>query len=151
MTPEWLAKKVIDSLPISGKVLDPCKGLGAFYDQLPGDKNYCELSENKDFFEWKEKVDWIVTNPPWSIYRKFAKHAYTIADNVCFLVPIQYDLSLKARLRDMREAGFGIREIYTVETPKENPGNKPWPQMGFQLGWVWKQKGYNGDIKWINL
>ena len=151
MTPEWLAKRVIDSLPIEGKVLDPCRGLGAFYNQLPGDKDWCELSEGKDFFEYTDKVDWIVTNPPWSIYRKFTQHAYSIADNVCFLVTIQHDLALKARLRDMQEAGFGIREVYTIDTPKENPGDKPWPQMGFQLGWVWKQRGYTGNIKWINL
>lgn len=151
MTPEWLAKVVIDSLPIEGKVLDPCRGLGAFYNQLPGDKYYCELSEGLDFFEWNDKVDWIVTNPPWSIYRHFTKHAYTIADNIAFLVPISHDLSFTARLRDMNEAGFGIRQIFTIDTPKDNPGERPWPQMGFRLGWVWKQRGYTGNIKWTNL
>ena len=151
MTPEWLAKRVIDSLPIKGKVLDPCRGLGAFYNQLPGDKYYCELSEGLNFFDWKDKVDWVVTNPPWSIYRKFTQHAYEIADNVCFLVTINHDLGLRARLRDMDEAGFGIRQIFTIDTPKENPGTKEWPQMGFQLGWVWKQRGYKGPIEWTNL
>ena len=34
------------------KVLDPSKGGGVFYDNLPTNciKDYCEISENKDFF-----------------------------------------------------------------------------------------------------
>jgi hypothetical protein len=151
MTPEWLAKTMIDTLPIHGKVLDPCRGLGAFYNQLPGDKDWCEYSEGKDFFEYKDKVDWIVTNPPWSIYRKWCQHSYKIADNIAYLITINHDLALSARIKDMEEAGFGIREVYTIKSPKENPGTKPWPQMGFQLGWVWKQRGYTGQIKWTNL
>lgn len=151
MTPYHLAKTMIDSLPIKGKVLDPCRGLGAFYNQLPGNKDWCELSEGKDFFEYTDKVDWIVSNPPWSIYRDFTKHAYKIADNIAFLTTINHDLVLKARLKDMDEAGFGIREIWTCDTPKQSGGEKEWPQMGFQLGWVWKQRGYTGTIKWTNI
>ena len=34
------------------KVLDPSKGGGVFYDNLPTNciKDYCEITENKEFF-----------------------------------------------------------------------------------------------------
>jgi len=48
----------------------------------------------------------------------------------------------KRRIRDMRGAGFAIKEIYNVPTP-----TKPWPQLGFQLAAVHTQRGYAGDIK----
>ena len=43
----------------------------------------------------------------------------------------------------MREYGFGIKEIYCVDTPK-----KPWPQLGFQLAAVHTQRGYKGGTIW---
>ena len=148
MTPRPLAKAIINHLPISGKVMDPCLGTGAFFDQFPvsASKIYCEIEEGLNFYECNERVDWIVSNPPWSHYRPFAKHAYTLADNVAFLITNNHDIGLKARIRDMEEAGFGIREIIMVDTPKEN-----WPQSGFQLGVCWKQKGYTGDVKMTRL
>lgn len=150
MTPRDLAQAIIEHLPISGVALDPCAGGGAFYDQLPEGvtKEWAELSKDRDFFDWTRHVDWIVSNPPWSKYRSFAKHAYEVADNVAFLVTINHDLGLKARMRDMIEAGFGIKEIILVRTPDKETG---WPQSGFQLGVVWKQRGYSGEISFCVL
>ena len=34
MTPEWLAIEIIDHFSPSGIILDPCRGEGAFYDNL---------------------------------------------------------------------------------------------------------------------
>ena len=145
MTPKSLAKTILDYLPLHGKVLEPCRGTGSFYNQYDY-YDYCEITEGKDFFAYDEKVDWIVSNPPWSIYREFAQHSYKIADNIAYLITINHDLALKARLRDMEAAGFGIKEIILVDAPKTN-----WPQMGFQLGICWKQRGYSGDTKWTRL
>ena len=47
----------------------------------------------------------------------------------------------KARLRDIKAHGFGIKEIYCFDTPKE------FPQSGFQFGMVWLKKGYKGRAK----
>ena len=43
----------------------------------------------------------------------------------------------------MRNAGFGVKEFYCVDTPK-----KPWPQLGFQLAAVHTQRGYTGGTIW---
>ncbi len=41
----------------------------------------------RDFFKWVRPVDWIITNPPYSLMREFMRHAFEVADNVVFLLP----------------------------------------------------------------
>lgn len=142
MTPEYLAVEIINHFAPTGVILDPSRGTGAFYDNFPGDNNeWCELAEDKDFLTYNNKVDWIITNPPWSLMQKFLKHGMEIADNIVYLTTINH-YTTKRRIRDMRAAGFALKEIYNVPTP-----TKPWPQLGFQLAAVHTQRGWDGDIK----
>lgn len=84
-----VAKDIISHFYPSGYLLDPCKGDGAFFDNFPTGtkKGYCEIAEGKDFYNWHEQVDWVVGNPPYSIFHEFLKHAFSIAHDVVFLVP----------------------------------------------------------------
>lgn len=142
MTPEWLAVEIITHFNPSGIILDPCRGEGAFYDNFHTEtKDWCELGEGKDFFDYNEKVDWIITNPPWSKMQQFLKHGMEISDNIVYLTTINH-YTTKKRIREMREHNFSIKEIYCIPTP-----NKPWPQLGFQLAAVHTQKGYDGGIE----
>lgn len=142
MTPEWLAKEIIDHFNPSGVILDPCRGTGAFYDNFPGDNNeWCELGEGVDFLTYSKKVDWIITNPPWSKMQQFLAHGMKVSDNIVYLTTINH-YTTKRRIRDMRESNFMIKEIYCIPSP-----SKPWPQLGFQLGAIHTQRGYVGDIK----
>jgi hypothetical protein len=143
-TPEYLAKALIEHFKPSGKILEPCKGTGNFLKYLPEGTLWCEISEGRDFYEFNEKVDWIITNPPWSKIRKFLQHSLKIANNVCFLFTINH-LWTKARLRDIKEADFGIKEICLFDTPDN------FPPLGFQIGMVHLQRGYSGDIKLTEL
>jgi hypothetical protein len=52
--------------PIEGKVLEPCKGEGAFLQYYLTDADWCEIAEGKNYYDYEKKVDWIVTNPPYS-------------------------------------------------------------------------------------
>lgn len=140
MTPEPLAKKIVEYFQPTGVVLEPCKGTGHFLKYFPVNSPWCEIVEGKDFFDYYQPVDWIITNPPWSKIRSFLQHSLLLADNVVFLMTINH-LWTKARLRDLDRQEFGIREIIMVDTPKE------FPQLGFQLGIVHLQGGYDGDIK----
>jgi len=145
-TPRSLAKQIIDHYAPTGKLLDPCRGDGAFYDQYPSncEKDYCEIQEGKDFYAYKDKVDWIITNPPWSILRKFTQHAMNIkCDNIVFLFNFNA-LMTKARLRDITDSGYGVSEIYCVDTPDSKETG--WPQAGFQLGAVNIKRDYKGSI-----
>lgn len=142
MTPRELAREIVEHFGPSGKILDPSRGEGAFYDCFPDDaeKFYCELSEGTSFFDFTEHVDWIVTNPPWSKMRDFLKHGMSVSDNIVYLCTLNHFLT-RARLRDLREYGFGIVEFYGTDNPP-----KPWPASGFQLGAAWLKRGYTGPI-----
>jgi len=142
-TPIELAARIVRHFRPRGRVLEPCKGCGNFLRHLPG-AHWCEIKEGRDFFDWKDPVDWIITNPPWSQIRRFLQHAMTVADHVVFLMTINH-VWTKARLRDIRESGFGIREICLVEMPES------FPQSGFQLGAVHVGRGWKGDIRLSDL
>ena len=149
-TPQDLADRIVNHFKPSGIVLEPCAGGRAFVNALKKKRGIkaleCEIAHGSDFFDFHEKVNWIVTNPPWSLARKFARHAYEIADDVIFLITINHFTALKARFRDMEEAGFAIREIALVDTPPS-----PWPQSGFQLGAIHFQRGYKARTGFTKL
>jgi hypothetical protein len=146
-TPDNLAQKIVSYFkPFGKKCLDPCKGKGAFlnsFNNIGINADWCEIDEGKDFFQYNEKVDWIISNFPWSIHRKFLQHSMSISDNIVTLVTVNHVIGLKARLNDVRDSGFFIREIITFPTPKE------FPQSGFQLGAVYLNKK-QGDCKFTH-
>lgn len=137
-TPRDVALEIINHFKPTGKILDPCKGDGAFSDQIPLCV-WCEIQEGKDFMHWIAPVDWIISNPPWSKMREFLAHGMEVADNIVYLTSINH-YTTKRRIRDMREAGFGIKEFYCIPTPKT------FPQSGFQLAAVHTQRGYTGSV-----
>ena len=148
MTPPELAAVVIGHFAgrMSGTVLDPARGQGAFHDRFPAclDRHWCEITEGRDFLDWHEPVDWVMSNPPWSRLRDFSRHAMRIAPNIVWLAPLT-NLTTKARLRDLDEAGFGIAELVLIDTPKG------WPQSGFQLVAAWLRKGHSGGWSVVRL
>lgn len=143
-TPRDLARRIAEHFAPSGRILEPCRGEGNFYRYLPSGTFWCEIKEGRDFYQWNEPVDWIVTNPPWSQVRNFWRHAMTVADEIVFLITINH-LWTKARLRDIKGEGFGIREICLVEMPEE------FPQSGFQLGAIRISRGWKGEITLTDL
>jgi len=137
-TPIYLAKQIVEHFNPLGKILEPCKGDGNFLQAMPN-ADWCEIKEGKDFLLTKGHWDWIITNPPYSKYRLFLNKSMEVADNIVYLQLINATF-YKARLKDMKKAGFGIKEIYCIDTPKE------FPQFGFQMGCIYYKKDYNGDI-----
>jgi hypothetical protein len=138
-TPLPIAKKIIDLFPLYGKVLDPFKGKGAFYEQYPDfvDKDWCEIEDGRDFFDYTEKVDWIISNPPYSIFDEVLEHSFEIADNVVYLVPLSKIFTSLGRIRKIFNFG-NIKEIHILSAGK----------CGFPFGFpacaIWFQKGYVG-------
>ena len=86
-TPEWAVDDMITFFKVSGKVLDPCRGLGAFSDKIHNCL-WCEIDEGLDFYDWKESVDCTIGNPPYSEIRKFTLHAMSFSDRIIFLIPV---------------------------------------------------------------
>jgi len=138
MTPLPTAEQIVKHFQPKGKILEPCCGTGNFLRAMPS-ADWCEIDKGKDFLEADGNWDWIITNPPYSIYRVFFNKAMKVADNIVFLQLVNA-IFYKARLRDMVNNNFGIKEIWCIDTPKE------FPQFGFQLGCVYFQRNYKGNI-----
>tara|TARA_R110002126_G_scaffold6404_2_gene33341 strand:- start:4542 stop:5135 length:594 start_codon:yes stop_codon:yes gene_type:complete len=96
-------------------VLEPARGLGAIYDKLKEPKEYCEIEMDLDFFNYNKKVDWVITNPPYSILDNFLKHTYTLCDKFCFLIGM-YSLTPK-RIEVMNQNGFYITKMLLTKIP----------------------------------
>jgi len=124
--------------------LEPCCGQGAFLRALSG-CDWCEIDLGRDFFDCIDHYDWIVTNPPYSIFTGFLSKTMEVADNVVFLCPINSWFQ-RARARLIREAHFGIVEICSVPVPP-----KPWPQFGLSLGAAWLRRGWLGSPQFTKL
>jgi len=85
-TPDWCACDLIEYFKPSGKMLEPCKGEGAILKYMPT-ADWCEIREGRDFFAYGKQVDWIITNPPYSMLKEFYEHGISISKNCVFLVP----------------------------------------------------------------
>ena len=113
MTKPETAKFIIDYFKPTGKILEPCRGTGSFYDQFEGDKDWCEIEKGKDFLDYDKKVDWIITNPPFSIFDKFLLKAFEVADNIVFFCPLIK--TFKGKKLDIKIREYGdIKEIIQV-------------------------------------
>ena len=70
-TPNELAKELINfvSLKENDLVLEPFKGEGAFYSNFPSyvSKHWCEITEGRDFKDYKGEIDWVISNPPFRL------------------------------------------------------------------------------------
>jgi hypothetical protein len=45
-------------------------------------------AKRSGLFWGTQKVDWIITNPPWSQMRRFLQQAMSVADHVVFLISL---------------------------------------------------------------
>ena len=145
-TPEWLAEKICKMFPICGKVLEPCKGEGAFLKFLPKDTEWCEIAENINFYNYNKKVDWIVTNPPYSDFNRFLTHSFDLAENIVLLVPVAKLFKSMGTLKEIFNYG-GFVEIHTL------PSSKAGFPFGFPSGVYYLKKNYKDKtlIKMLDL
>jgi hypothetical protein len=138
-TPLWAAKDIVDHYKPSGKILEPCRGQGVFTDLMPG-CDWCEINEGKDFFDYDKKVDWIISNPPYSLIRKFVLHSFKVADNIVYLIPVWKAFNAIGLQNELRSYG-GIKEIRWY-----GGGGKLGFPMGNGIGTVYWKKDYTGPI-----
>lgn len=140
-TPTYVSKHIIDWLQPEGKLLDPCKGDGAFFNYMTGDKEYCEITEGKDFFDYKYNIDWVIGNPPYSIFEEFLQKGFEISDNVSYLVPTNKIFQRQLIMNMITKYG-GIRSIIIYGSGKliDFP-------FGFSVGNFHFEKDYKGETK----
>lgn len=144
MTPPQLASTIINSLPIScdDSLLEPFRGDGAFYNAFPNNnpKDWCEITDGKDFFDYTQNVDWIITNPPYSIFDEALEHCFELAHEIVLLAPMSKLVSSMRRVRLINSFG-GIKSIIILSASK----------CGFPFGFpacvVHISKDYRGETR----
>lgn len=140
-TPKAWAKDIVEFFKPEGVCLDPCRGGSAFYDELPEPKLWCEIEDGVDFFQHKQKVDWIISNPPYSAFSKWLDHSLPLAEHIVYLIPVNKLLSSLGKLQKV-EAFGGIKHIRYYGT-----GRDAGFPFGFPVGAVYMQRDYKGPIE----
>lgn len=143
-TPDWLAEKICSLFPINGNVLEPCKGEGVFLKYLPKNTEWCEIAEGRNFYDYQKKVDWIVTNPPYSDFNRFLKHSFELSDNVVLLVPIAKIFKSMGTIKEVFSYG-GIESCYFL-----SGGQAGFP-FGFPVGIFHFKRGSTEKTKFVPL
>lgn len=114
-TPPALAKLCIEKVPLNegDVVLDPCSGNGAFYDQFPSilvHKRQCEIEHGTNFYDFTSKVDWCISNPPYSHLDTWLKHSCSVSQKG-FAYLLGWNNLTAKRMESCEHEGFGITSI----------------------------------------
>lgn len=141
MTPPDIARFIVNYFQPHGECLDPCRGQGAFYDALPTPKSWCEIKDGRDFLTYDAVVDWIITNPPYSIYDAFLLKAFAVSANVVFFCPIAKAFKSNKIEAAVLEYG-GLKEIVFM-----GGGGAYGFDFGFPVGCLYYAKNYKGRCK----
>ena len=112
------AQLVEDGVSPDTPILDPCCGQGAILDVLRRDfpmawgfdKFFEYECEKRDFFEFTEPVELIVTNPPFLRATDFIIHSMKFAKTAWFMLPLDYATS-RGRLRIFQNDEFYCSEM----------------------------------------
>jgi hypothetical protein len=148
-TPHHIVQEVLTEfgqhITRDSTILEPFKGGGAFYEPLVSNYSkvsWCEIDEGVDFFKHNNAYDWIVTNPPYSIFNKVLPRCLELADNNLLVIPVNKLLSSMPRLMDVKRAGCSIRQLHYLGSGRQ----LKFP-FGFPVACVWIQRGWEGGIK----
>ena len=120
ITPPALAKQHIDMITqVEGELwLDPCKNDGSYFNQFPTDKkDYCEILEEKDFFEYNGRPDVIIQNPPYSLMDKWIKKNIALNPRVISMLIGVNNLTAR-RIEWLYDAGYGITKLKMLKVWK---------------------------------
>lgn len=142
-TPIELARDIINFFKPSGVCLDPCAGSPPiFLHLLPPGSEWCEITQGRDFYAWQQRVDWLVSNPPFSHYTAWLRHSMTVAKNIVYLMPIYKVFTSGKFLNELFNWG-GLVHIRRYGTGT---------QWGFPFGHalcaVYYKAGYTGSTAW---
>ena len=140
-TPEWVVQDMLDFFKPTGRILEPSSGRGAFLRYLPG-ADWCEIEQGRDFFQCHDQYNWIIGNPPYSIYTKFLHHSFDVAENIVYLVPCNKPFNSLGLLKLVKTWG-GIVHMRIYGAGKSKP--IPFP-IGFAMGAIHYQRGYTGPM-----
>ena len=139
-TPDWVARDMVEYFKPTGRILEPCMGDGAFMRHLPENTEWCEIERGRDFFAWHEPVDWIIGNPPYSVFSKWLGYSMEIANHICYLIPLTRLFNSGYFIKRLARWGGIVHMRYYADG-----GELGW-NIGFAVGAVHFQRGYTGPM-----
>jgi hypothetical protein len=128
-TPRECAADLIPFIPLvaGDRVLEPFKGEGAFYDQLPDhvEKDWCEITQGRDYKDYDKEYDWVVSNPPFKmdgknvIWPMVDYYTDRAKKGVAFLVS-DYGFTTLTPIRQhaLKNKGWGLTKMTMVNIKK---------------------------------
>jgi len=103
-------------------LLDPFFGTGNYYNtfslKFPNNKReFLEIEMGKDFFEYNDKVDVIISNPPYSILDKVLEKSVKLNPHtISYLIGIN-NLTCK-RIEYMNKNGYVVSKMHLTKVYK---------------------------------
>ena len=103
-------------------IYDPFYGKGAYYNEFPNIyKNnsflFSEIEMGKDFFEFNEKIDIIISNPPYSMIDKVLEKSVSLKPHtISYLISI-HNLTTK-RIEYMNKNGYCLTVLHFTKVYK---------------------------------
>ena len=140
-TPDLVAADMVKFFSPAGKILEPCKGGGAFMKYLPEDADYCEIREGIDFYSYHKRVDRIISNPPYSGFFDWIYHSMKICDNFVYLLPVNKPFISNRLLMMLKDWGE-IKHLRLYGS-----GNKLGFPVGFAIGAFHFCRGHNSGMQ----
>ena len=120
-TNEEMVRDLIELIPltINDNVLDAGSGENkVWYRHIPEYciKYECEIEDGCDFYKWKEKVDWVIGNPPFHESWKFFEKSSKIAKKgIAFLINNQaFNSWTLKRFELFKQRKFYLQKIHIV-------------------------------------
>ena len=138
-TPDWVARDMVEYFHPTGRILEPCSGDGAFLKYLPT-ADWCEITKGRDFFACHEHYDWIVGNPPYSIFAQWLRASFDRAADIVYLIPTLRCWISSRIMKDIRDYGG----IVTIAVYDED--NFPEWNINFVISAIHFRRGYTGPI-----
>ena len=81
------------------------------------DVKFIFFSTNKDFFNYTNKIDWIISNPPFSILNNVLDHCSLISKKGFGLIMLSTALTIP-RINKMKQKGFKITKLLYFQVKK---------------------------------
>lgn len=139
ITPLGLAKLHINTIKYNENEvwLDPFKNNGNYYNQFPTEnKDWTEILEEKDYFNYNNKIDIICSNPPYSLIDEVLEKSIKLNPRIIsYLIGFQ-NLTAK-RIEKMEKAGYKIIYFHLTKVYK-------W--FGMSLIITWEKTDKNSII-----
>jgi hypothetical protein len=132
-TPPELCKDLIAHVPLQKDdiVLEPFKGEGGFFNVFPEyvQKEWCEITQGKNYTEYTGDIDWVITNPPFRLegldgrrnafWELIEYYSLRVKKGICFLGNDRCISSLTPRrLEQIKALGFSIQKIVVCNVKK---------------------------------